>query len=607
MSAFLSPRTAAGLLLAGALAACRGDDPGPLAPAPARAAPSLAPLAYSALDLGTLGGDESGAGGINRWGQVAGYSRTAGGGVHAFLWTRDGGMLDLGTLRGLSYEASRAYDINDAGRVVGESANRAFAWQNHVWQNLGVLPGHTRSAALGLNDDVEVVGYSTGPAGDVAFIHDGAMRSLGLFPGGTYSRAEAVNDDDVVVGHGDTPGGMRAFRVRHPGTLESLGVLPGGTASAAYDVNDGGQVVGYSVVAGVSQAFVWSRAYGMRALGGLVGGGGSAAEAISEGGRITGHAIAADGSPHAVLWRPDGAGGYAIADLGAVGGGPASGGIAISHSGRVVGVGEVGGVPHAMLWMEPNTLPIASAGGPYVTWTGTPQLFDASASRDPDGAIVGYDWSFSEGGRFAITTLLPRVGHVYQLPGTRSVTVRVRDSDGGARTATAAVQVLANRPPVAVIATGPITTMEGYPLSFSSAGSGDPDVGQPVSYLWDFGDGRVSRVPNPVRRFEDDGSFMVKLAVTDASGVVSLDSVPATVGNVLPTAVLQVHSVQDYSRLPGAVEGASLRLDAVSARDSVDAAAHCASPSTAAPATATTARAARTAPRRPRASCAGWG
>src|SRR4051812_38604835 len=63
-------------------------------------------------DIGTLGGTNSQASGINGAGQVVGYSDTAAGTQHAFITGPSGvGMRDLGTLGG-SY--SIAYGINDA-------------------------------------------------------------------------------------------------------------------------------------------------------------------------------------------------------------------------------------------------------------------------------------------------------------------------------------------------------------------------------------------------------------------------------------------------------------------------------------------------------------
>ena len=67
--------------------------------------------------IGTLGGNNSYANGINDAGQVVGYSATAGGVQHAFITGPNGmGMRDLGTLGGTD---SFAYGINDAGQVVG--------------------------------------------------------------------------------------------------------------------------------------------------------------------------------------------------------------------------------------------------------------------------------------------------------------------------------------------------------------------------------------------------------------------------------------------------------------------------------------------------------
>src|SRR5262249_19851327 len=49
---------------------------------------------------------------------------------------------------------------------------------------------------------------------------------------------------------------------------------------------------------------------------------------------------------------------------------------------------------------------------------------------------------------------------------------------------------------------------------FSSAGTSDPD-GDPLTYSWDFGDGRMSTKPNPQHTFRKAGGYQVTLTVSD--------------------------------------------------------------------------------------------
>ena len=70
---------------------------------------------------------------INAAGDVVGYSKGPRG-LRAFLWTKNGGMEDLGILPGGS--SSRALDISNSGVVVGSSAtssgDHAFVWRKQT-------------------------------------------------------------------------------------------------------------------------------------------------------------------------------------------------------------------------------------------------------------------------------------------------------------------------------------------------------------------------------------------------------------------------------------------------------------------------------------------
>src|SRR5207237_6218811 len=126
-----------------------------------RPGPVLGPSG-SMSDIGTRGGDAAEAWDINDAGQIVGDS-AAFGLSHAFLW-QDGTMTDLGTLGGIR-GFSGAYGINEAGQVVGYSYTRtygmehAFLWQDGTMTDLGARDGYT-SRALAIRDLGQIVGTS---------------------------------------------------------------------------------------------------------------------------------------------------------------------------------------------------------------------------------------------------------------------------------------------------------------------------------------------------------------------------------------------------------------------------------------------------------------
>jgi len=123
-------------------------------------------------DLGNLGGSGHFGGNIafniNNRGEVVGNSDLPGDTAnHGFLWTRDKGMKDLGTLPG--DVISGALSINNKAQVVGVSIDanfnlRAYIWQNGQMSDLNeLIPANanlTLVLACGINDGGQIVGLA---------------------------------------------------------------------------------------------------------------------------------------------------------------------------------------------------------------------------------------------------------------------------------------------------------------------------------------------------------------------------------------------------------------------------------------------------------------
>ena len=83
------------------------------------------------LGRGTLGGRTSRARGIDNAGRVVGFSNTVSGATHAFLWTEEVGMLDLGVLSGDISQAeatNRTWIVGGSETASGE--RHAVRWRH---------------------------------------------------------------------------------------------------------------------------------------------------------------------------------------------------------------------------------------------------------------------------------------------------------------------------------------------------------------------------------------------------------------------------------------------------------------------------------------------
>ena len=97
-----------------------------------------------------------------------------------------------------------------------------------------------------------------------------------------------------------------------------------------------------------------------------------------------------------------------------------------------------------------------------------------------------------------------------------------------------------NRPPVADA--GPDQEVdEGEEVEFDGSGTTDPDVGDVLTYEWNFGDGSPTEsgidLVAPTHTYADNGVYTVELTVTDDHSVEDTDEMTVTVLNVAPICI----------------------------------------------------------------------
>jgi PKD repeat protein len=118
-------------------------------------------------------------------------------------------------------------------------------------------------------------------------------------------------------------------------------------------------------------------------------------------------------------------------------------------------------------------------------------------SEGPDGAVYYLDLGYSDiSGQFGISKIR-----------------RIRFTQN-------------NQAPAAVAAANPTSGPAPLAVTFSSAGSVDPE-GQPLTYSWTFGDNTTSTAANPSHTYSQPGQYTARLAVSD--GVNTTQSTPVTI------------------------------------------------------------------------------
>lgn len=177
--------------------------------------------------------------------------------------------------------------------------------------------------------------------------------------------------------------------------------------------------------------------------------------------------------------------------------------------------------------------------------SGQPPLevtINPAGTNHPDGLPLTYEWDLGDGTTFTATDNASFT-HTFT-SGTFNLRLIVRDEFGGFDAVERTVSS-ANQAPQAVMS---FTSGGGSaPLTVRFAGeeSSDPD-GDPITFLWNFGDGNTSTEVNPEHVFTTPGDYPVTLTVTDSFGLSHSTSTASPI------------SVRDLSDLRPALDPASL-------------------------------------------------
>ena len=160
--------------------------------------------------------------------------------------------------------------------------------------------------------------------------------------------------------------------------------------------------------------------------------------------------------------------------------------------------------------------------------TNQPVSFSSAGSYDPEGVALTYLWSFGDGA----TSTVANPTHSYSTSGVFSVQLSVSDGVNTASTNLSITVTLVgvNLPPSATATAAPSAGVAPLSVTFSSAGSYDPE-GSPLTYQWSFGDGTTSSSANPSKVYQNAGEYIAQLTVSDGSNTSAPSRVTITAGN----------------------------------------------------------------------------
>ena len=179
----------------------------------------------------------------------------------------------------------------------------------------------------------------------------------------------------------------------------------------------------------------------------------------------------------------------------------------------------------------------------YFTWAPEHPLvdetatFNATLSAAGGGQIVSYSWDFGDGNVTEVT--VPIITHAYTAYGAYAVNLAVTNEFG--LTDTESKTITVRSLPVASFTYSPSEPFVNGTVTFDASASSDLD-GTIVDYAWDFGDGNVTSVTDPVitHVYTAIGTYTLNLTVTDNDGLTDSITQSISIGKLTSTISISV-------------------------------------------------------------------
>jgi PKD repeat protein len=143
-------------------------------------------------------------------------------------------------------------------------------------------------------------------------------------------------------------------------------------------------------------------------------------------------------------------------------------------------------------------------------------------------SVTGWNWDFGDGK----SSTVQNPSHTYSNPGIYSVTLTAISNSGCTGKVTHQL-IVYPKPSVKFGINKSVQCLSGNSFMFSDSSYGHSD--SIISWKWNFGDGGISKVQNPIHSYLDSGVYFVRLSTTTIHGC--SDSIAQTIivkGSISP-------------------------------------------------------------------------